>query len=372
MLLPYSKHFLKEIYSIPIQIENKMNHPNILAELGMSYKKSVSVGYGKERNDIEITDMLGGSYGVHYINSYIKEYHAKKMSKTYEYNFKISNQTSVRNIRIFFIDYLGNTRSMYDTYARYVYMVLYLLRNLNIHCSKTLTIYFYMTPFKKLLPDSRSVVLSRDNINTGMTFQCSKNNTICIYRREEWFKVFIHELFHAYGTDINVSFSPKQYKVNTPVMVGEAYVEFWAVYFNSIITAFFLTKHYNQQIRNIKFSEYLAKILRAERIFSLIQVNKILRHNNLKYMDLFKENKYREKTNIFAYFIIKSIFLFHYNEFIKMCYKHNENKYSVKNDLFIKQFIDKYSKNLAYRKYLKLLNVDYMKSSLRMTIIELL
>ena len=39
-------------------------------------------------NDIEITDMLGGSYGVHYINSYIKEYHAKKMSKTYEYNFK--------------------------------------------------------------------------------------------------------------------------------------------------------------------------------------------------------------------------------------------------------------------------------------------
>jgi hypothetical protein len=372
MLLAYSKDFLSNIYRIPVDINFTIGHPNILTELGVAYKKSINIGEGKERNDTKMTDMLGGTYGVPYINRYIKEHYDKKISKTYEYTFKIDGQRDSREFKVYFVDYLGNSRSMYDRYARNVYMILYLFRNLNTHCSKSLSIYFYMTPFKKLLPDSKSVVLSREHINTGLTYQCVENNTICVYRREEWFKVFIHELFHAYGTDMKISFSQDVFKIDEKVMVGESYVEFWAVYFNSMIIAFHLTKTINSQQRNKKFSEYLAKIIRAERIFSLIQVNKILRYNGINYLDLFKKNKYREKTNIFAYFIIKSILLFHYSDFIHQCYKNNKDKYTVGNDAFIKDFINKYCKNMAYRKYLKILNVDYMKTTLRMTIMELI
>ena len=371
MLLAYSKDFLSNIYKLPIKIDYKVGNPNILTEIELAYKKSIIVGQGNERNDVKMTDMLKGTYGVSYINSYIKEYNDKNISKTYEYTFKINGERDSRDFKIYFIDYLGNTRAMYDRYARNVYMILYLFRNLNTDCSKSLDIYFYMTPFKKLLPDSKGVVLSRENINTGLTYQCVKKNTICVYRREEWFKVFIHELFHSYGTDMKISFSPDVFKIDEKIMVGEAYVEFWAVYFNSMTIAFHLSKNLQIQ-KNKKFSEYLAKIIRAERIFSLIQVNKILKYNGIKYDELFKKNKYREKTNVFAYFIIKSILLFHYSDFIQLCYKNNKDKYTVNNDMFIKKFIDRYSKSVLYKKYLNILNVDYMKTSLRMSIMELL
>ena len=52
--------------------------------------------------------------------------------------------------------------------------------------------------------------------------------------------------------------------------------------------------------------------------------------------------------------------------------KHNNNNYTVINEKYIEQFIEKYSKNREYRKYLKRLNVNYMTNSLRLTIIEII
>lgn len=230
-----------------------------------------------------------------------------------------------------------------------------------------------MTPFKKLLPESRSEVLSSNHINTGMTYQCIKNNEVCVYRQEEWFKVLIHELLHAHGADMRITFSPKQFYIDSKIRVGEAYVEFWAVYLNSVFAAYYLAKQ-DKILKNTNylFSEYLAKFIRAERIFSLIQVNKILRFNNVKYNDLFIPNNiYREKTNVFAYYILKSIFLFNYYNFMVKSMKYNNNNYGVIHQKYIETFIDKYAKNRDYRKYLNKLNVDYMNKSLRMTIIEL-
>jgi hypothetical protein len=369
MLTKHSEDFLNEIYkSSPKLTYTDETHLYIELEQARKLSKHINV---KQEKHVEHSSLLNGNYGVEEIQMYIKQ---KTRYDVFVYSFEIENNSGFkRENKIFFVDYLGFSRSMYDKYAERVFMVLYLLRNVSESCSKYLSIYCYMTPFKKLLPETRSEVLSSKHINTGVTYQCIKKNEVCVYRHEEWFKVLIHELLHSYGVDMRITFSPKQFYTNSKIRVGEAYVEFWAVYLNCVFAAYYLAKQ-DTIPKNTKkiFSEYLAKYIRAERIFSLIQVNKILRHNNIKYVDLFKpNNEYREKTNVFAYYILKSLLLFKYYDFIILSMKYNNNNYSIINQKYIERFIDKYAKNREYRTYSNNLNVDYMKKSLRMTIIEL-
>ena len=65
-------------------------------------------------------------------------------------------------------------------------------------CSKTLTIYLFMSPSIKLLPNRPAQIIDQHNINTAFTYACKRNNEIHIYRQEEWFKVLIHESFHSF------------------------------------------------------------------------------------------------------------------------------------------------------------------------------
>ena len=68
--------------------------------------------------------------------------------------------------------------------------------------------------------------------------------------------------------------------------------------------------------------------------FSLIQMNKILTHMGLEYKDLssktssssIKRLLYKEESEVFSYYIIKTILLYHYNLFIKWC---DENNHSL-------------------------------------------
>ena len=61
-------------------------------------------------------------------------------------------------------------------------------------CGKNQVINFYFTDFKKLLK-KLCINIRPINCNSGSSSVCAENNTITIYRYEEWFKVFIHEHF---------------------------------------------------------------------------------------------------------------------------------------------------------------------------------
>jgi len=71
------------------------------------------------------------------------------------------------------------------------------------NCSTELSIYLYLTDLKKTLPTDTNLdrELKEENVNTGFTFGCSLKNQVFIYREEEWEKVLIHELIHAFGLD---------------------------------------------------------------------------------------------------------------------------------------------------------------------------
>ena len=71
------------------------------------------------------------------------------------------------------------------------------------------SIHLFMTDFKKEIPKSTVDVIDVMNVNSGLSDVCQRDSEIIIYRKEEWFKVFIHETFHSLGLDFSNYSTPE-------------------------------------------------------------------------------------------------------------------------------------------------------------------
>ena len=93
----------------------------------------------------------------------------------------------------------------------------------------------------------------------------------------------------------------------------------------------------------------------------------------LTYTDmLHPNNNWSESTNVFSYFILKLVFLFKYDVFIRQCIDNNKDIYSVTNDDFILSFIKRYHNNKDMNGFLDIFSkTTYSVDTLRMTILEL-
>jgi len=191
-------------------------------------------------------------------------------------------------------------------------------------CSEKLEIYIYLIDIRKKLPIISSEIIGKDNVNSGYSYYCKRSNKIVVYRKEEWFKVFIHECYHALGlhyNDYHNNTLNKIFNINNNIKINimECYVEIWARILNTTSTSYLISKSYTT------FKENINKMLNIERIFSCIQVSKILKHMDLIYKNLVNnkrtdvKDKYKENTNVFAYYILTAICLSNINDFFDWC-----------------------------------------------------
>jgi hypothetical protein len=184
---------------------------------------------------------------------------------------------------------------------------------------------------KKKLPK-----LERHNLNNAYTYPCRNESELIIYRKEEWFKVFCHESMHNLGLDFSTTDDTiskneilKIFPIKSDVRLFEAYTETWAKIMNCIFVSLYECKEANFENFICRFNYFITK----ERIFAIFQTVKILNHMGLKYEDLYelsdinknKRYKYNEKTYLISYFVINSILLNNYQEFIEWCLKNNGN-----------------------------------------------
>jgi hypothetical protein len=197
-------------------------------------------------------------------------------------------------------------------------------------CSDSLTICLIFTNHKKEI-GKHNELLTPLHVNTAFTTSCQKNTSICIYRKEEWFKVFIHETFHCLGLDFSHTANfesedliTKAFKVQNKngVRVYESYCEIWAEIFNTILFSFLKTKTKQD------FYDLFEKQLNRELMFSLFQSTKILQYHKLTYESLIlsdcKSISFKEDTHVLSYYILKTILLFYLKDFEKWC-KNNNN-----------------------------------------------
>ena len=151
----------------------------------------------------------------------------------------------------------------------------------NKTCSKSLTIYIYKTPFDKSLPENSMTTLSSEHVNTAFTMSCLPKNEIVIYRNEEWFKVFIHESFHAFGLDFSMFNSTKNiihdglstlFPIKSAFNSYESYTETWARIINCCFYSYNALTNKKDKKQFIINSTFC---LELERMFTIYQCNKV-------------------------------------------------------------------------------------------------
>jgi hypothetical protein len=244
---------------------------------------------------------------------------------------------------------------MFDAAVRKMYIWLFIANHFSSsECSPQITIYWYLTDKKKELP-REPVPIDRQHVNTAFTFACPTSaNVIYIYRREEWFKVLIHESFHSFGLDfsnMDETLTRKEmfsiFPIQCDLRFAETYAECWAEILNVL---FICVNQYscNEKMIDIsKLSRQIERKMQNEVLFSIFQMCKVLKHYNLHYLDLYTGygKKYAEKSHVFSYFILKCILLFNFNEFIEWCVIQNSGSFdftkSQMNILSLVQMIKK-------------------------------
>jgi len=313
-----------------------------------------------------------------------------------------------RDIKIIFCAEEDHIELKLDIYNKYVDQIVLWLYILNQYaskmCANSITLYFYFTSLEKKLPSSNIVVLDEINVNTAFTTTCPKDSEIVVFRKEEWFKVFIHETFHNFGLDFSDMNNDSLHScilgifdVKSEVNLFESYTEFWAEIMNALFCSFFALKDKTDIHQFLSNSEFF---INYERTYSFFQLVKTLQFMGLQYSDLYsktehskllRDHLYKEKTNVLSYYVIKTILLNNYNSFLLWCKTNNlsllqfkksisnqheyckfiQNNYKTKNmlesinnaHLFLNKIIKK--KDGLNRKN------QYLLNNLRMSICEL-
>lgn len=269
-----------------------------------------------------------------------------KMMTELVYSFSLHE----REITVYFVlenGYVEKDLGIYNKYIELIKLWLYISNAyVSKKCAKTLKVYFYLTSLEKNLPSSNINILNEIHVNTAFTTTCPNDSEIIVFRKEEWFKVFIHETFHNLGLDFSIMDDNivndcilNIFKVKSDVNAYEAYTEFWAEIINSLICVFYEMKNKND------IDDFLSKteiILNYERAYSMFQLVKTLDFMGLTYTDLYsnsnksvvlRENLYKEDTNVLSYYIVKGLLMNNYQGFLSWCNTNNESLFDFKKTL---------------------------------------
>ena len=318
------------------------------------------------------------------------------------YNFSLYG----RMIKLYFIVEEDNVELKLDEFNKYVDNIIIWLYILNQYaskqCANTLAVYFYFTSLEKKLPNSNIFILDERNVNTAFTTTCPRDSEIVVFRHEEWFKVFIHETFHNFGLDFSDMNNNESkncilniFQVNSEVNLYESYTEFWAEIMNALFCSFFALKDKNDVDEFLSNSEFF---INFERTYSFFQLVKTLNFMGLTYKDLYsksehsrilRENLYKEKTNVLAYYVIKTVLINNYQGFLSWCKINNfsllQFKKTLANQKEFCKFIEKNYKTTSMingvvetqhflnniQKDKKKTNLHYILTNLRMSICEM-
>ncbi len=279
----------------------------------------------------------------------IREHIDTATSYSLSYTFSLFE----RNISILFIVEETNVQLQIEYYNEYVEKILVWLYIINEYsskkCSKNITLYIYFTSLKKKLPVSNIHILGENNVNTAFTHTCPVNSEIVIFRKEEWFKVLMHETFHNFALDFSDMNSQSTickerilsiFPVNSNVNLYEAYTEFWAEFMNALFCSYYLTMNkMSKQSRVVSESELMNELLsnfdffiNFERTYGFFQLVKTLDFMGITYKDLYSKKPesvalrntlYKENSNILSYYIIRPILMNNYQGFLSWCNKNN-------------------------------------------------
>ena len=265
-----------------------------------------------------------------------------------------------------------------------------------------LEINLLLLPLKREYPDKftidNNITLGVNNANGGFTtWRGNEWGRVYVWRREELDKVLVHELIHAlhldfhnYDLDIDQFFYDNFYITKKgSFLFFEAYVELWGEFLNIIFNYSYDKCLDTSDLLSI--SSFYDRLC-SELNFSLIQVSKIMlwfgfdTFTNCGFYCKEKcravDNRMKEGTSIFSYYIVRSIYFYCMSDFLTVCVNNRGNGKSAMDDGnnkrrhiqyldIIKNNIDRYGREIdSIMKKIKNdeLNIsDKIKNTMRMS-----
>ena len=338
---------------------------------------------------------LPTQFDAYFIPSYIIEH----IQLNSFYKVSVTCKLKSRTIHLYFVifDLYDRKMAIYiKNSIRCILTWFYILDNYTIakNCSKNITLYIYLTDFMKSLPNNQLKTIDTEHVNTGYTSGCKEITEIVIYRKEEWFKVLIHETFHNFGldfSDMNLESTNAKlrslFNVNIEYNLYESYCETWARIINCMFYAFF-SLGVSKRSDNDNIMNAFLYYMKRESIYSLIQLSKILQFLSLNFHIISdKKNSnnflicsqlYKENTSVFSYYVITGLLINNFSLFINWCKKNNTSLFQFKktptNLSNYIDFISKSLKNKAIRRNISIIenwvkanDIDSKFNGLKMT-----
>ena len=405
-LTPESRSLIKYFASLPIENMKKQNHKKtekLFTEFFEEMKRIDSLKKELSHSQIrKINTVAQIPKPMNFNNKGFPQEIRKHIEENAVYQIEYHFSLIGRNIKVYFILEAEDIHQSIEVFSQYVEkMNMWLLlidQYASKKCSKTLSIYVYLTSLLKILPNSSIDIISENHANTAFTYTCIPVSEIVIFRKEEWFKVFLHETFHNFGLDFSGMTSDyckehilSIFPVNSEVNLYEAYTEFWAEIMNCLLTSFFLLPNKNDLPKFLEMSYFFIDL---ERKFSFFQMVKVLDFMGLRYNDLYGGSRqaeikraafYKEGTSVLAYYVIKTVLLNDYQDFIVWCDKHHfsllDFKKTVNHQKEFCQYIEDHYKSgtmlknevlfeKAFSQMLLNKKNTFLKNTLRMTVIS--
>ncbi len=123
----------------------------------------------------------------------------KNIKLSYIYEFTINNV----KITVNFFLYNEENVDIYNTHIKKIVLWLKLAYSYANNNKKSFLLNIFLSESKKYLPKNETSVLGSKNVNTAVTYACAVEGECLIYRKEEWFKVLMHETMHALCLDFS-------------------------------------------------------------------------------------------------------------------------------------------------------------------------
>lgn len=303
---------------------------------------------------------------------------------TIEYNIELGGKHITVHFLIFNEEDLTNTAKFEHRLKLIIMWLSIALSYSTKSCGQHIKLFLYLTPILKKLPNNKLDILSQEHCNTAVTTACEKDGEVLIFREEEWFKVLIHETFHLLCLDFAnmpsyiLSEFNKKIRQLMPLRseynIYEAYSEFWATMWNCSFCSYKIIEKRTFE----EYASYMDLCIQSETLFAIFQMNKILDFMGLSYEQLYNRKEesgssvarkylYRENTNVFAYYIIKTIMLFYHVEFLEWCDIHNGTflvkfKQTKANLMYLAKFIETHYNDDTFLKVISDVDILLHKS----------
>jgi hypothetical protein len=349
-----------------------------------------SIDYNNNVNNINNDELLKQKYIQEIINAlkYFQNGHFVSL------NIKHYVENNINSCKIYDFDfikiYFFSNNNITQTHEKLIYELLIISKWIHsISPNYKINFMYFDCPINKTMEFTTNTqntqnsisfkYLSTQNVNSGSS---SSNNCLMIWRREEVFKVLIHELIHYLNLDVkydmtlNKLFNYNIGKIKYPILINETITE--------ILAQFFHTIYINNKIKQDSDFERFCLLYEYEQIFSWYQFAKIMEYYGIeKFKEKYIRKKFNQSTNVFVYYILKSILTLNFADILgKFNYLHNTNntntdytskECNVNECIPLVKYIKKTLSNP--KKIIKFINkiikrLEFFDNTLRMTILN--